>query len=382
MKSETYNQTESSMMKQIKSIPYLMACLRRDLPDRAAWIAEAIRAEKIRKIILTGCGDSYCAAMAARRMFAAYTALEVEAVPVIELSRYYDRHRLTGTGDVLVAVISSSGNVSRCIELAKRVVSSGGKVLGVTSREDSRLSAHSSLVLKMDIPSFPDAPGIRSYTACICALYLLAVAVGRGDKTLEEAQVFGLTEALGELEAVLDSRMSGWERETCLAARRLLPCTSYEWIGSGPGYVNSWFAWAKLLETAGRPGGAYNPEDWFHMNYFIRDVEHTAAILFTRADGKDRSRAEELIPVAAGMGRPLLCITDQPAKGCDWISVPVLQDELLAVFVDYIPAAMLAMYAGELLQEVYFRGGIDRWTACADFATVSKSRELIEGDEG
>lgn len=358
-----------------------MEWLRHDLPGKAARAAEVIRAEKIRKIILTGCGDSYCAAMAARHMFAEYTSLEVETAPVIELSRYYERRRLTGAGDVLVVIISNSGNVSRCIELAKRVVSSGGKVLGVTGREDSGLYAHSSLVLKMDIPSFAYAPGIRSYTACIYALFLLAVSVGRGDGTLEETWAVRLMETLGELEAVLDSRIPGWEQETYQAARRLLPCTSYEWIGSGPGYVNGWFASAKLLETAGRPGGAYNTEDWFHMNYFIKDVDHTATILFTRAEGKDRSRAEELIPVAAGMGRPLLCVTDQPVKGCDWIPVPVLPEELLSVFVDYIPAAMLTMYAGELLQEVYFRDGKDRWTACVDFATISKSRQLAEGGE-
>ena len=373
---------QSSMMKQLYSLPELMAWFRTDLGQKAEQTAALIGERKIRKVILTGCGDSYCAAMAVKHAFLTYTSLDVQVETVIELSRFYGQKHLTGAGDVLVIIISNSGTVSRCIELAERIRQLGGMVLGVTGKETSGLYRASSLVLKPEIPPFEYAPGIRSYTGCVYALFLLAVYLGCRQEVLGTQQAAAILQELERLEVLIEAGLDQWEQQAADAAKRFVSSTAYEWIGAGPAYASAWFSCAKLLETAGRTGGAYNTEDWFHMNYFIKDVERTATILFARSDARDHSRMTELIPVASEMGRPLLCITDRKMEGIPCLTVPSLKESLLSVFVDYIPAAMLTAYTGELLSETYFRDGKDRWTACVDFATIGKSRIVIIEEKG
>ena len=373
---------QSSMMQQIRSLPDLMEWLDRDLSKKAVQTAKEICDKKIRKIILTGCGDSYCAAMAAKHAFLAYTSLEVLVEMTVELSRYYETGYLTGDDDVLVIIISNSGTVSRCVELAARVRLAGGMVLGVTGKETSGLYQNSTMVLKTEIPAFAYAPGIRSYTGCMYALYLLALQTGIRQQKLSPERAEEIGQELKQLADLIRNGLEDWERQAGEAAKRLLGSTAYEWIGAGPAYASAWFSYAKLLETAGRPGGAYNTEDWFHMNYFIKDVDRTATVLFCRKDSGDDSRMQELIPVAKEMGRPLLCITDRQFEGISCILMPQLGESLLQIFVDYIPAAMLTAYVGELLSETYFRGGKDRWTACVDFATVGNSQMIMLGAAG
>ena len=77
---------------------------------------EALAAQPARSIgsgFMIGCGDSYCAALAARSFVMDATGLMVEPVEALEFSRYLVRHV---PSDAFVFGISNSGTVSRTIE--------------------------------------------------------------------------------------------------------------------------------------------------------------------------------------------------------------------------------------------------------------------------
>lgn len=384
---------QSPMIRQLYSIPELMKHLSKSS------CAQQIDSAGIKKVILTGCGDSFCAAMAGRLFFQQYTELEAEVDTVIELSRNTPIDRLVQSGQVMTIIISNSGRVSRCIELAERIRRHGGHVMAVTGNQESPLAKSAEYILPMDIPEFVYAPGIRSYTACLCTLYQLAVCCGcRND----EGRLAERMKRLQEAEELIRRNLPVWDKAAERQAAALKDNAYFEWIGSGAGYVNAWFSQAKLLETAGKNTNACSAEDWFHMHFFAKDVYHTAAILFCRESGRDAGRLRELRKTASEMGRPLLCIceagvaeaadkitnevadkaTDEAAKEvtdeAEDIRVPPVDDPLMALFIDYIPAAFICAYIGELLGESYFRDGKDNWAACVNSATIVNSKIEIE----
>ena len=163
-------------------------------------------------------------------------------------------------------------------------------------------------------------------------------------------------------------------------APRLASARAFEFIGTAGDYANSFFAYAKELETLGLPASAHNTEDWLHMNYFISDVEGTATFQFVRREHGGYSRSCELRDVAAEMGRPLVVLTDEPEERKDaaWqMSLPAGEEPLLDPLTGYLPVSLAVGHLAQLLGGVDFRGTRDHWTACIDFATVAKSRQII-----
>lgn len=363
------------MMQQIESVPSLMAELLPQLHRKAAALAADPRLQNAQKLVLVGCGDSYCAALAARPAFAELTGLEAEVAYAIDIARSLSRRALTRHPGTVYVLISNSGAVSRMVEAARRVTGMGGTVLAVTGSERSPLYGVSSLALTMEIPRLCGGPGMRSYAASVMALYALAVELAREEE--DRARAEGLWQQLLQLPAVLGEMMPLWEQQAAGLAPLLKDARAFEFIGTAGDYANSFFAYAKELETIGLPASAHNTEDWLHMNYFISDVEGTATFQFVRREEGGYSRSCELRDVAAGMGRPLVVLTDEPGEDPWRMSLPAGQDPLLDCLTGYLPVSLAVGHLARLLGGEDFRGTRGHWTACIDFATVAGSRQII-----
>lgn len=367
------NQNKSPMMQQIYSVPELMREMEEPLRAEAERTARNLvqQPHRFDKVYITGCGDSYCAAMAAKYAFMEYTGMDAEAVPVIDLSRYYKRERLVK--NALVIIVSNSGAVARCIELARRVREAGGTVLAVTGNEQGGLFLNASEALKLSIPKFVYAPGIRSYCGCLAALYLFAVEMGlaRGEITCFCAEQ--AIENFQKLPGTIEACLSQWDQKASALAKEWKEMTGFELIGSGPAFASAVFGCAKALETTGRPAFAQNTEDWFHMNFFVKDVTKTGTILLSGERMGDGSRARELHRVAVEMGRPLIWIGNTCSEEKDCMELPKTDEDVLYPFVQYIPVSMLFSYLGDELSEAYFRDGKGRFQACVDCATLIQS---------
>ena len=370
----------SPMMRQIESVPALMTELLPALRQKAAALAADPRLQEAKKLVLVGCGDSYCAALAARPAFAELTGLDAEVSYAIDVARCLSRRALTRHPGTVYVFISNSGAVSRMVEAAQRITGMGGTVLAVTGSERSPLYGVSSLALTMEIPRLCGGPGMRSYAASVMALYALAVELAREDE--DRARAEALWQQLLALPPVLEGMMPLWQQQAAALAPKLASARAFEFIGTAGDYANSFFAYAKELETIGLPASAHNTEDWLHMNYFILDVEGTATFQFVRHKEGGYSRSCELRDVAAEMGRPLVVLTDEPEEAQPserpWrMSLPAGTEPLLDPLTGYLPVSLAVGHLAQLLGGEDFRGTRDHWTACIDFATVAKSRQII-----
>ena len=82
---------DNAMSRQVESLPELIEQQYEDLEPKARTVLSFQEIFNIQRIVLTGCGDSYAAAMATKHAFEMLTSIPTEVVPAIELSRFYKK---------------------------------------------------------------------------------------------------------------------------------------------------------------------------------------------------------------------------------------------------------------------------------------------------
>lgn len=147
------NQASNAMCRQVWSLPELLRQQYENLEPACRKVLTTPEIFSIQRIVLTGCGDSHAAAMAARRAFENLTEIPTEVVPAIELSRYYDERQLGfAPNNPLVIAVSNSGGIARVGEAIQRAAAHGAFALGVTGNPDSLLGRSASRILPLSVP--------------------------------------------------------------------------------------------------------------------------------------------------------------------------------------------------------------------------------------
>lgn len=375
---------DNPMSRQVFSLPDLIRKQYEDLEPKARKVLSFQEIFNIQRIVLTGCGDSYAAALATKHAFELLTGIPTEVVSAIELSRFYcKKHMGIDCLNPLVIAVSNSGSVARVAEGAERARKHGCYVLGITGNEESPLAVHSDKILKLEIPGFESAPGTRSYMVSVMALLLLAIRFGevRGQYTMDQAMSYRYDmRSQGEaLEKLLPEMR---EQSIAIAeAWRDYPC--YDFIGAGFDYAAAWFGQAKILEATGKFAMHINTEEWFHLNFFARAAEQMGTFLIANTKSPAQSRNKELLKYANQLGRPLVVITDGNQEdfnneAATYIQVPAPEYEINMVLTQYAPLCLIAAYLAELLGEKYGRGCEGKWSFCEGGYCVKNSERVID----
>lgn len=374
------------MARQVSSLPELIVDQYHDLEPKVRHLLSTPEIYALRKIYLTGCGDSLAACIASRGAFELLAHLPVEVVPAIELARHLC---LPHPGSVpyspTVIAVSHSGEVARVYEAVKRINHSHGFSIGITSNPSSRLGQEAGKVLKLDVPSFESAPGVRSYLVSLFALLLLAIRLGEvlGHLSMDLANSYRLE--LLDLSARLQDSLEKMISDMSTVARAWADCSGFDFIGAGPDYASAYYGHAKVFEATGRYAMVVNTEEWLHLNYFVRETERTGTVLVVDKRSNSLSRAIETAGHAVRAGRSLLVLTSTtepwfpteaslgyfPETSCAWMSP----------LVSFVPLALLASYLFRLLGEEYGRGAKGYWSACRNGATTKESRIVVPEED-
>lgn len=370
------------MVRQAESLPKLMSAQYHELEPRVRHLLSTPEVYLLRKIYLTGCGDSLAACMASRAAFELLAQIPVEVMPAIELARH---HALPRPGSApnfpTVIAVSNSGEVARVYEAVKRINHCQGFSIGITGNPSSRLGQEASRVLRLDIPGFESAPGVRSYLVSVLSLLLLAIRFGEllGHITMDEANSYR-SELLG-LSDQLQGCLERMAADISAVAESWVDCSGFDFIGAGPDYASAWYGQAKILEATGRYAMVANTEDWLHLNFFARENQRTGTILVVDKNSASMSRALETADYIAQVGRPLLILTSAteprfPAEATIG-AFPETSRAWMSPLVSFVPLALLAGYLSKLLGEEYGRGVTGPWSACRDGATTRDSRIML-----
>lgn len=370
------------MCRQAWSLPLLMRQQYADLEPKTRTVLTTEEIFSIQRIVLTGCGDSYAACVAVKHIFELLTDIPTEVVSALDLARYYHPKQIGfAPNNPLVIAVSNSGAVARLDEAIQFVNEHGGFTLGITGNAESPVGKNSRKMVKLDIPPFESAPGVRSYMVSVMALLLLGIRLGevRGKYTMDTANAYRhdflnqadqLDVLLPEMDQVAKAAAREWKDHVC-----------FDFTGGGFDYATALYGCAKILEATGRPAMQINLEEWLHLNFFARDYAKIGTVIIANSTNPALSRQEEVIRYAMQMKRPLLVISDtQPdelSANSYFAKVPKTETQITMPLTQFVPCALLAGYLAELMDETYGRGCQGPWSFAQEGNAVRNSKLKI-----
>ena len=258
----------------------------------------------------------------------------------------YTIPRSVGKG-LLVAGISASGETARTIEAMRLAQELGAQTLGITADPDSTLATMANGVFVLDLPEYPEGPGLISYLAALMAGYAIGAQLANsGLQDQIDNYLSGLPEALAE-----------WgEGESAIgrdAAQQIDPSQPILFLGSGPVRGAAMFAAAKVIEAAGQSASSQEVEEWAHLEYFNDPSRLPVWVL--SAGGRASGREREIEEAAAQVGRKL--IRSEWKYGSD-----LLREDLSPLALWAGPVAYSDSVMGRLGERPFrgFTGGRDR----------------------
>ena len=378
------NEIDSALVKQCRSLPDLCQTQILGVREGLRAIPEEIL-KKCRRVIITGCGDSYVAAQAAIpafRKFGGRFGNNFSYDRAITVARYLDFDPRYGDSTLVIGV-SCSGGPARVVEVLRRARHYGCHTLAVTNNPESPAAKEAELCLTVKTPAFPNAnPGLRNYYASLTGLFMLAaryaeVAGISPDGTMEE-----LERAIAAYTAAYEPYLEQYEEQVAELARQWKDFRAYDFIGDDTAYCTAFFCAAKIVEVAGGMTNVDDSEDWCHVPFFQREPHRIGTCVIADRFANDRSRIGETIKQAAGIGRPVLLVANGTKEDFGVTAdihvcrVPKTPEgyEFLLPMMNYVPGAMLAGYMSALLDEPYFRGG-GAWANPA--AQTIKTSEIL-----
>lgn len=188
---------DNQLRRQCFDIPVMC---REQLAGIRKGVKESVPAEvlkTVRKVVITGCGDSYLAGIAGIPAFKKYSgafASSFTAVRCIDAARFMEYEAGQEEAELVIG-ISASGGPARVVEALRRARAKGCRTLIITNNPESPAAKEAEFVLIVHTPPFAEpGPGLRNYYASLLGLFALAAAMGEAKGICPEGQVEALCE--------------------------------------------------------------------------------------------------------------------------------------------------------------------------------------------
>ena len=354
---------ENAMLRQVLSEPELLTEIYKDVEPQVRYVLTTPQIYSVKKVVLTSCGDGYAACLAAKRAFERFLQIPIEVVDPLSLGRYYQMKWVGESPcDPLVIAVSNSGMVTRVVEAVERMRSHNALTIAVTGNPDSPLGKAAEKHIVPKIPKFESSPGIRSYAVLQMIVYLLAIRMGevRLKYTMDQANEY--RREVRELPGMFLKDAEAVFAKTLEVAKEFKDCTSAEMIGCGADYGTAWYGHEKMYEAAGIPAVHLDSENWFHVNYFLKDVKNTLTMVFASKENEAHSRTKELVTRMNQMGRRFVLVTDDESLEAPYrFLTPASGNGLFMAMCGHMVPALVAGYLAAMREEPYSRGFKGIW---------------------
>ena len=265
------------MLSNILSTPNAMRKIYNDLnrSTRSALSHEDILGTK--RMLITGCGDSYYAGIASKFAFEHFAGLSPIVAPALETSRYLLLRSSIGNYpfNPLVLATSVSGEIARTVEVIKHAKQVNALTCAVTSNPKSRAAQEADRTITVPIflkrNTNEHVPGTLSFTKSMMALFLLAYHFAEVHDFLSVEKVNHLDKEMVETSDIAEEVLERSVKPIENAAARWKKASSFIVLGSGPNYATALFTAAKIVEAAGCMAVGLDIEEWAHLYYFCSD---------------------------------------------------------------------------------------------------------------
>lgn len=331
-------------------------------------ISKITAKHNINKIVLTGCGDSYCAALTNEYAFSE-SGISTLALYPMEFSKYKYRIPNFINEQTLLIPISVSGKTPRVVEAVYAAKSKGAHVLAITNNPESPVAelsngflyAKSSDIQSLKTTSYEgetsskyvgyehDVPQTKSYTAVQMTLQLIAMSLQKDPDYSELEQIPTVVKKI--------------INNTAIKSLAIEHATSRQiYSASGPNFGNAVFGEFKMYEFS-LPGFSKEIEEYCHTAYFV--TEKGTSVMFLAPEGESLKRVAEISPVLKNTLKadPIVLSNKEPNFDLhSWIDIPFNGKEEFSIIPYGVVAPLYAYWIAKEngLNVNTFRGGVEQ----------------------
>ncbi len=222
--------------------------------------AAAMAAPGLRRVVMTGCGDSLAVMIAARQLFE--RVLDMPCEPVQALDFAYYTNRSIGPDTLLIA-LSSSGVTTRTVEATLIARARGARTLALSNTPGSALMLESDhgLLVRAERKGWPTQASTAALALLLQFGLDLGAALGRAPGLIADLQA-ALDAVPDQIAAVIASQ----ENTIAALARADAGRTIFLFAGGGPSYACALFGAAKVKECSPDHAIAIPLEEFHHYN--------------------------------------------------------------------------------------------------------------------
>ncbi len=300
-------------------------------------LAERVRKAGVRRILVTGLGSSYTAAMMALPTFRYHCPFPTYVMPASEFPYYVSR--LVDKRSLVIAV-SRSGERGAVVDALSESVRRGALVVGVTGAADSLLALKSQVALVTSEGAEITFPKTKSVIAGAGLLMAVGLALANPEDTEATSRLGCLQAMPAQIKRILES--------TEPHVKTLLPAVAAHahavFVGTGSNFGVAIEAAMKVQEAAyittrydSTDGLLNGPVGGLDADWLVVPMVHS----------RDLALSLELLRVVRGVGAHSLCLSEPglDLQGLnDWaVGLPEQVDPLLAALA-YLPPLQLLTY--------------------------------------
>ncbi len=280
-----------------------------------------------RRLVVTGCGTSFHAAMYGARIL----QIALGSRCTVDATHAYDLLYAQGPpAGATVLGVSHSGTTSTTNQALARARRSGSRVLGLCGLPGTPMEAVAEDVLVIGSVHDHSWANTMSYTTQLTAFAALARDVAVGDADLSTA-------ALDSVPGLLERALRCEDAIRALS-KQLVRRERVTFLGSGLDEVTAFEAALKIRETCSFPASGYHPEQFLHGPFLSLDRREAVLALRSRDDG---ARARTILAGLADTGASVTTIGE--GRGAD-VRLPATH-RILRPILSVVPLQFVAYYA-------------------------------------
>ena len=291
------------MLKEIAEVPSSVVQTYKAFASVKDKLAEILRG--VDRVILTGCGTAYHAALLGRRYIELFAKIPAETETAGEF-RY--KNPVIG-GRCAVFAVSQSGETADTVEAARLARSLGANVIAVTNSRRSQLNRLADAVVPVAAGPEICVAATKSYTGQVAALYLCALTLAGADVLNCRHDMERAAEFCAEVEKNIDISSLA---QLCARSRGTY------FLGRDIDYAVALEGSLKLKEISYVPGEGYPSGELKHGTLALIDENTVCVVLVT--DGELAAKSEnavEQINSRGGKTAVITCLDDVAERNAE-----------------------------------------------------------------
>ena len=264
--------------------------------------------QAVKKVYLTGDGDSYHASCAAEMAFQVITDVACEP---LSAQRFLDYGaawmRPAAPPQTLVIATSASGGTERVVQAIERAKEYGALTVALTGTPNSAVTQVADRSVVVELPHKERSPGIRTYQASLMGMLLVAIQLAERQGRYAQEETDRLRQELIALADVVDATTNAIQAGCREVADMIAASPIVVMLGSGPSYGTALYSAAKLVEAAGVFTLGQDLEEWWHVERFAYPLDMPVFVI--APPGRSHWRAQSVAATARGLGRRVIAVT-------------------------------------------------------------------------